>query len=43
LVEQEVQIDVAVELLDVAIFHDPEVVARNIELGSVPLNDSCRR
>jgi len=43
LVEQEVQIDVAVELLDVAIFHDPEVGGGNIDLGSVRLNDAGRR
>jgi hypothetical protein len=28
-------------LLDLAIFHVPEVGARNVEFGSVPVNNTC--
>jgi len=36
-------VDAAVELLDLAVFHVPEVCARNVELGSVPFDDACGR
>jgi len=32
---------VAVELLDLAVFHVPEVRGRGVELGSIPLDDAC--
>ena len=43
LLKQDVHAYVAVELLDLAVFHDPEVSAGNIEFGSVRLKDAGRR
>ena len=43
LFEQDVHVCVAVELLDLAVFHDPEVSAGNVEFGSVRLKDAGRR
>jgi len=43
LFEHNVDVDVAVELVDLAVFHVPGVCARNVELGSVPFDDACGR
>src|SRR5689334_24694488 len=43
LFEHDVGADIAVELLDLAVLHVPEVGARNVELGSVSPDDACGR
>jgi hypothetical protein len=41
--EHDADADVTVELLDLAIFHVPEVGGRNVEFGSIPVDNACGR
>ena len=43
LFEHNVEVDVPIEVLNLAVFHGPEVSARNVELGTIPFDHACGR